>query len=84
MRPKHSHDAPESVECDSLHILSRFTPALIEIGDSKAAHQARCDWCGKFIGSTNPAKIVDVHSPDYWNGVDEKLLCKRCSDNSEG
>ena len=40
--------------------------ALIEIGDSKAAHQARCDWCGKFIGSTNPAQIIDVHSPDYF------------------
>ena len=30
------------------------------------------------------ARIIDVLSPDYWNGVDEKLLCKRCSDNSEG
>ena len=64
--------------------VARFTPALIEISDVKAAKQARCDWCGKFVGGTNPARIIDVLSPDYWNGVDEKLVCKRCSDNSEG
>ena len=46
--------------------VARFTPALIEIRDVKAAKQARCDWCGKFVGGTNPARIIDVLSPDYW------------------
>ena len=40
MCPKHSHDASECADCRTV---PRFTPALIEIGDSKAAHQARCD-----------------------------------------
>ena len=47
---------------------------------SNTKWDVRCDYCGKFIGETNPGTVIQEFTADYWNGPDEKLMCRKCVD----